>query len=284
MAAAALADAPAITGVRLRAHLDVLPAGEDAARLFPAYVAAQLGRAGVQAAGDGGTFFLPVRAVRTPRSRPPASRLVLGWIPGEAGEAVVLSAPLPGSGAAHGERQRAAACAALLEIAYVWAALPVKPKRGALFLFAPAEGWERYAARPFVAPGQTAAAVHLSGLTLAGRTEDLTVHGRERTTLGPLAEQIASRFRLALAPDEGLAPAGPWALARAGIPLLELAPGARLLRPRPDGEDFGGAEQVALFALTLALDLANAQQMPTWKDGDPLRLVRTRSFAAPRRD
>ncbi len=282
VAAAALADAPAITGARVRAHLDAIPAGEDVSRLFPAYLAAQLGRAGVQAAGDDGTFFRSVRGARPPRSRPLASRLVVGWIPGESGEAVVLSAPLPGPGAAPAERPRAVACAALLEIASVWAALPVKPKRGAVFLFAPPEGWERYAASPLVAPGRTAAALHLSGIALAGRTADLTIHGRERTTLAPLAEHLASRFRVALAPDEGLAPSGPWALARAGIPLLELAPGARLLRPRPDRDDFAGAEQVALFALTLALDVANAQQMPDWKGGDPLRPVRTRSLAATR--
>lgn len=205
---------------------------------------------------------------------------MLGWIPGDADEAVLLSAPLPGPGAARAERPRAAACAALLEIAYVWAGLPVKPKRGAVFLFSPPEGWERYAARPLVAPGRTAVALHISGFALAGRTADLTLHGRERTTLGPLAENLASRFGVALAPDAGLAPAGPWALARAGIPLLEVAPGARRVRAHADSDDFGGAEQAALFALTLALDVANAQQMPDWKDGDPLRPVRARSLAA----
>ena len=69
----------------------------------------------------------------------------------------------------------------------------------ALFLAVTAEegglkGSEYYAAHPLIAPSKTALALNYDALYPWGRALDLVITGAERTTVYPMAQQIAKRL------------------------------------------------------------------------------------------
>src|SRR5512133_2972300 len=100
----------------------------------------------------------------------------------------------------------ATGCAILLEMARVWGSMPQKPKRSALFLAVTAEegglrGSEYYATHPLIPPAKTSIALNYDGLNPWGKAKDVVLTGAERTTALPLAQQLATRVGLDLAPD-----------------------------------------------------------------------------------
>src|SRR5437763_1838906 len=106
----------------------------------------------------------------------------------------------------NGAIDNATGCAILMELARVWGSLPQKPKRSALFLAVTAEegglrGSEYYAAHPLFPPAKTAIALNYDALFPWGRATNVVLTGAERTTVWPLAQQIAKRLHLAVAPD-----------------------------------------------------------------------------------
>ena len=201
-------------------------------------------------------------------------------------------------------------CGMLLEIARAWAALEQKPRRTAIFISFTAEeaglrGSEFYAAHPAIPAGKTAAAFNMDGIYPYGRTRDVVVTGAERTTLWPLVEDTARRFGYAIKPE-----AEPeqghyyrsdhFSLARVGIPAFSVSEGDEVLgKPagygadriheydakhyhQPSDEfqedwDFSGLEQLARFTLTLGVDAANLDRLPTWNKDDEFLPARLRS-------
>src|SRR5512133_3151523 len=100
----------------------------------------------------------------------------------------------------------ATGCAILLEMARVWGSMPQKPKRSALFLAVTAEegglrGSEYYATHPLIPPAKTALALNYDALFPWGRAKDVVIIGAERTTVYPLAQQLARRLNLTISPD-----------------------------------------------------------------------------------
>jgi len=147
------------------------------------------------------------------------TRNVVGVIPGSdpklKDEVVIFSAhwdhfgigmPVNGDNIYNGAIDNATGCAVLLELAHVWASLPQKPRRSAVFLAVTAEegglkGSEYYGTHPLVPLARTAIDLNFDALFPFGRAADVVITGAERTTVYPLAQQIAKRLNLAVAVD-----------------------------------------------------------------------------------
>src|SRR5206468_12520690 len=113
--------------------------------------------------------------------------------------------PVNGDAIYNGAADNATGCAVVLELARIWAALPQKPKRSALFVFVTAEesgllGSEYYGKHPIVPTGQTVADINFDAFYPFGKTRDVSVTGAERTTVWPIVQGDARRLNLAIAP------------------------------------------------------------------------------------
>ena len=218
--------------------------------------------------------------------------------------------PVNGDDIYNGAADNATGCAVVLELARIWAALPQKPSRSALFAFVTAEesgllGSEYYGEHPVIPAGQTAADLNFDGLAPFGQTRDVSLTGAERTTLWPLVQQNARRMNLEIKPD-----AEPeqghyyrsdhFSLARVGIPAFSISQGSDYIgKPADFGKqafeefntkhyhqpsdeyhdtwDFSGMEQMANLGLALGLDIANTPRMPSWNEGDEFLAAREKS-------
>jgi Zn-dependent M28 family amino/carboxypeptidase len=221
-----------------------------------------------------------------------------------------VAAPVNGDNIYNGAVDNATGCGMVLEIARVWAALPEKPKRSALFVFVTAEeagllGSLYYGKHAVVPAGESAAALNFDAFFPFGKTRDVSVTGAERTTLWPLVQRDARRMELEIKPDAQPGQghfyrSDHFSLARVGIPAFSISAGSDYVGKPPDfgritfddynakhyhqpsdeyhdDWDFGNMEQMADFGLTLGLDFANTPKLPTWKAGDEFLGVRENS-------
>jgi Zn-dependent M28 family amino/carboxypeptidase len=247
--------------------------------------------------------------------RPLDSRNVAAVIPGSdptlKDQVVIFSAhwdhlgigePVNGDPIYNGAIDNATGCAILLELARVWGSLPQKPKRSAVFLAVTAEeaylrGSEYYAANPLVPLGRTAIDLNYDALYPFGRAADVVITGAERTTVYPLAQQIAKRLNLAIAED-AQPEAGHYfrsdhfAFSRAGVPAFSIGHATEFAgKPAGFGEqayqeynrkhyhqpsdeieedwDFTAVAQAAEYGFLLGKDIANQDKLPDWKPGGP---------------
>lgn len=221
-----------------------------------------------------------------------------------------IGVPVNGDKIYNGAVDNATGCAMVLEIARVWAGLPVKPKRSGLFVLVTAEeqgllGSEYYGEHPVIPAGQTAADINFDAFFPFGRTRDVEVTGAERTTLWPIVQQDAKRENLEIKPDAEPGQghyyrSDHFSLARVGIPSFSISAGTNYYGKSPeygkqlfeqynsqhyhqpsdeyhDNWDFANMEQMATFGLTLGIDFANTPRMPTWKAGDEFLAARQKS-------
>jgi Zn-dependent M28 family amino/carboxypeptidase len=212
-----------------------------------------------------------------------------------------VGAPVNGDSIYNGAIDNATGCAVLLELARAWAALPQKPRRSALFLSVTAEegglkGSEYYAAHPLVPLAKTAIDLNYDALYPWGRAKDVVITGADRTTVYPMAQQIATRLNLAISPDD--APeAGHYfrsdhfSLADAGIPAFSIGHATefagkpagwgtqayqeynRMHYHQPSDEfqeewDFTALQQAAEYGFLLGRDIANQDKLPDWRPGE----------------
>ncbi len=212
-----------------------------------------------------------------------------------------IGTPVNGDAIYNGAIDNATGCAVLLELAHEWGQLAPKPKRSALFLSVTAEegglkGSEYYAAHPLIPAAKTALDLNFDALYPWGRAKDVVLTGAERTTLWPVAQQIAARLNLAIAPDD--APeAGHYfrsdhfSFAHAGIPAFSIGHATEFAgKPEGFGKkayqeynsqhyhqpsdefqadwDFTALEQAAEFGFLLGQEAANQEKLPDWRPGD----------------
>lgn len=268
-----------------------------------------------------GSFPAKVRIVE--------SRNVAGIVPGSdsrrSSEVVLFTAHWDHLGmgdAPSGDRiyngavDNATGCAMVLEIARAWAALNPKPRRSALFLFVTAEenglrGSEYYGRNPLVPVSKTALNLNFDAFYPFGRTTDVVVAGAERTTVWPIVQNIAQRFRLAIKPDPrpeqgSYYRSDHFSLARVGIPAFSIRMGNEFAgKPAGYGDevfrqynqhhyhqpsdeyqeswDFAGMQEMARFGFAIALEVANMEAMPTWQKGDAFLRIREASASGPER-
>lgn len=221
-----------------------------------------------------------------------------------------VGVPVNGDNIYNGAVDNATGCGVVLELARLWAQLPQKPKRSALFLFVTAEesgllGSEYYGRHPEIPAGQTAADLNYDGLYPFGKTRDVSVTGAERTTLWPLVQRDAARMHLTIEPDPEPGQgfyyrSDHFSFARVGIPAFSVEQGTNYIgKPanfgktifeeynakhyhQPSDEyhddwDFTGMQQMADFGLALGIDIANLPNLPTWKAGDEFLAARRKS-------
>lgn len=252
--------------------------------------------------------------VRAIESRNVAA-IVPGSDPAHRDEVVVYSAHWDHLGvAAEGDGDRifngavdnATGCAILLELARAWASLEKRPARSALFLAVTAEesglhGANYFTGNPLVPPGKIAAALNFDSYLPLGIPASIVVNGAERTTLLPLVEDAARRYKLEIKPDPRPA-AGSFfrsdhfSFAQAGVPAFSINMGGdyagkpaewmeekrkqhrgRYHQPSDEYEeewDFSGLAHLAEYGFLLGRTIADLETLPTWKTGDPLKKAR----------
>lgn len=221
-----------------------------------------------------------------------------------------IGVPVNGDKIYNGAVDNATGCAMVLDMARLWAALPEKPKRSALFLFVTAEesgllGSQYYGEHPEVPAGLTAADINFDAFYPFGKTRDVSVTGAERTTLWPVVERDARSMHLEIAPDAEPGQghyyrSDHFSLARVGIPSFSISQGTDYIgKPADFGKtvfeeynskhyhqpsdeyhedwDVTGIQQMADFGLKLGIDFANMPELPTWHHGDEFLNAREQS-------
>ena len=255
-----------------------------------------------------------IRAHLPAKVREIATRNVAAMVPGSdpvlKNEVVVYSAhwdhlgigtPVNGDSIYNGAIDNGTGCAILMELARAWASQPQKPKRSALFLAVTAEegglkGSEYYVGHPLYPAGKTAIDLNYDALYPWGRAKDVVITGAERTTVWPLAQQIAQRLNLTVSPD-----AQPeqghyfrsdhFSFAHGGIPAFSIGHatefagkpegyGAKMWEDyntnryhHPSDEfqsdwDFTALQQAAEYGFLLGREIANQDKLPDWRAGD----------------
>ncbi len=210
-----------------------------------------------------------------------------------------IGTPVDGDKIYNGAVDNATGCGVILEIARAWANLPTKPRRSAIFLAVTAEesglrGAQYYGEHPILPIGKHAIDINYDALYPFGRTKDVVLTGAERTTVWPLVQSVAKRYNLEITPE-----ARPeqghyyrsdhFSLARVGVPAFSVSMGEQLRSGEsaedyfmkfnaknyhaPSDEyqeswDFSGMEELARFGMTLGLEVANQDRLPTWRQGD----------------
>jgi len=223
-----------------------------------------------------------------------------------------IGEPVGGDAIYNGAVDNATGCGILLEIARAWASLEQKPRRSALFAAVTAEegglrGSEYYAQHPIIPPGRTAAALNFDAFHPVGLVRSVVVAGAERTTFYPIVEEAARRLGLEIKPDPrpeqgSYYRSDHFPLAKAGIPAFSIHQGGdfagkdpsfaeQLFREfnarhyhQPSDEyhpewDFAGLEQIARFGMLVGFNVANLDELPTWKPGDQFRPAREKTLA-----
>src|ERR1035437_6336263 len=251
---------------------------------------------------------IQIRGSMPARIRELDTRNVAAIVPGSdpklKDEVVVFSAhwdhlgigtPVAGDAIYNGAIDNATGCGILIELARAWAALPQKPRRSALFLSVTAEegglrGSEYYAAHPLYPAARTAIDFNYDALFPWGRALNVVLPGAERTTVWPLAQQIAKRVDLAIEPDDQPEQghyfrSDHFSFAHAGMPAFSIGH-ATEFRGKPAGYgqkvweeyntkhyhqpsdefqadwDFTAVQQAAEYGFVLGMELANQDKLP----------------------
>jgi Zn-dependent M28 family amino/carboxypeptidase len=197
----------------------------------------------------------------------------------------------------NGAYDNASGTALLLEVARATSSKPIPSERSVLFIATAAEeqgllGAERYVRSPIYPLNQTVAEINLDGANLWGATDDIIVHGEERSGLGDYVRPHAAQLGLTLKPDAEpekgfFFRSDHFPFAKAGIPSLWIEHG-RDYRGRPEGwgDDlqadytanryhapsdefteefvFDGAVQQGTLMLRVLLELADDDTWPNW--------------------
>ena len=215
----------------------------------------------------------------------------------------------------NGAVDNASGSSQVLAIARAFAALPAaaRPRRSVLFLFVAAEeqgllGSEHYSAHPTFPSGRIAANINLDSANIYGRTQDITYVGYGKSSLDGVVERAAAAQGRVVkgdqAPEKGsFYRSDQFNFARRGVPAVYLDPGTDFLAPdaetkraRQESYDsscyhqpcdemsgewqFDGMIEDARLAFAIGLEIANADQMPTWNPGDEFEAARKSALAA----
>ncbi len=212
----------------------------------------------------------------------------------------------------NGAADNATGCGLLLELARAWSAQSPMPKRSAIFLAVTAEekgllGSKYYARHPIVPLNKTALNLNFDMILPLGKLESIVLTGADRTSIWPLVKADAERHHLEIEADPrahlgAFYRSDHFSMAQAGVPAFSVSAGTKVVgKPKdyavqaaklfndkayhsPQDElqadwDFSGFAVLAGFALDLARDVANADQLPTWNPGDEFRQTRDQQAA-----
>lgn len=207
----------------------------------------------------------------------------------------------------NGAYDNASGCAGVLEIAKAFAKASQKPARSIYFAFVTAEesgllGSSYFAVNPPIPMDQVAANINIDGVNYLGPTKDMVQLGSERSTLGPMVEEILKdrgrRLAVDAHPERGyFFRSDHFPFAKAGVPALSLSEpkeftgpnAAALLKKQEEynGKDYhqpsdqydpswdftGGVDDMRVLA-QLGWRVATQSGMPNYNDGDQFAQVR----------
>jgi len=245
-----------------------------------------------------------------------------GSDPGLADEVVILSAhhdhfglgepDETGDRIYNGALDNGIAMAQALVVAEALTALPEAPRRSVMFLFFAAEeqgllGSKYFATHPTAAPGKIAANINFELGNIWGRTRDVTIFGKGKSTLEDVLAAAAARQGRYVTEEKTLRSgwfyrSDQFNFARIGVPAIWFKSGTDFIdRPEGWGEErhaewienkyhqptdeveeswnYDGLVEDSLLAFHLALTVANADEMPTWYPGDEFEDERERALA-----
>jgi Zn-dependent M28 family amino/carboxypeptidase len=216
----------------------------------------------------------------------------------------------------NGARDNASGVAAVLAIARAMKALPQAPRRTILFAAVAGEeqgllGSAYLGAHPPVPIGRLAANINIDELGIWGKTRDMIMIGKGKSTLDTVVEAIAAaQGRRHIVgdqnPDKGyFYRSDQFNLAKRGVPAAYLESGVEVVgKPagwgaaqhakyeetdyhqpsdelRPDW-DFSGAVEDAQLLFYLGVKVAEGKNMPSWNPGDEFEGARKQALAEPR--
>jgi len=216
---------------------------------------------------------------------------------------------LPGDKIYNGANDNATGCGILLELARVWAAMPVAAPRSILFASVTAEeqgllGSEYLGTHSPVPPGKIMMDLNFDDVPPLGTPEEVEVSGAERTTFYPVVEATAKEFGLEIRPDAH-PEAGHYyrsdhfSLARVGIPSFSVNEGVKYRGHdeawglaqdeeynknhyhQPSDEyrpemDFTGDGTMARFGFVLGWQAAMQPRLIGWEKGDEFEAARVK--------
>ncbi len=176
-----------------------------------------------------------------------------------------------------------------------------RPKRSIYILFPTAEeqgllGAEYFARNPLIPLNKIAGNVNIDGVNFFGRTKDFSALGAERSTLGPLVEEVARERTMTLEgdmrPEQGFFfRSDHFPFAKVGVPAVSLRHGDDFVKPlegtaleffsnytakyyhQPSDQyydwwDASAMVQNAELGLAIGLKIANAAAMPRYLETD----------------
>jgi Zn-dependent M28 family amino/carboxypeptidase len=215
-------------------------------------------------------------------------------------DALGLQPSISGDGILNGAMDNAAGVAALLELARLTAALPVKPKRSMLFVAVTGEekgltGSSYFASVPTVPKSAMVANVNLDMPNLLLDFSDVVAFGAERSSLKAAVERAAAATSVSLTPDADPQRAtfirsDHYSFVQQGVPSVFITTGNGSFDTRQDGRQldelfmrqhwhrasddmklpfvWGAAVRFTQLNYRLGLDIANDPQRPRWNRGD----------------
>ena len=213
----------------------------------------------------------------------------------------------------NGAYDNASGVALVMGIAKALKALPEAPRRSVLIALVGAEeqgllGSKYYAENPTFRPGKIAANINYDTVNVWGHTHDITFIGLGKSTADQITRLIAAEQGREVKPDQFPARGSfyrsdQFSFAKIGVPALYLDPGMDFV-DRPPG---WGKEQVnhftdvnyhqpsdeydpswnldgmiedAKLGFWVGLSVANADEMPSWNEGDEFEATRLEALAA----
>ena len=213
----------------------------------------------------------------------------------------------------NGARDNASGVAEVLAMARALASLPVAPRRSILICLVGAEeqgllGSEWYATHPTFRPGKIAANLNFDSPNIFGKARDLAYIGLGKTSIDAIVESIAGEQGRIVKPDPfpdqgSFYRSDQFNFAKIGVPAAYLKPGTDFVN-RPPGWgkqqqdeytannyhqqsdeydadwNLEGLIEDAIVGFRVGLSIANADEMPTWNEGDEFEEVRLEALAA----
>ncbi|HJR71961.1 MAG TPA: M20/M25/M40 family metallo-hydrolase, partial [Gammaproteobacteria bacterium] len=213
----------------------------------------------------------------------------------------------------NGARDNASGVAMLLAIGRAFAALPERPRRSIMLLFAAAEeqgliGSQYYAQHPTVPPGLIAANINYDSGNIWGETRDITYIGLGKSTLDAVAGEVAAYQQRVVKgdqfPDRGMYyRSDQFNFAKIGVPAFYFSGGTDFVG-RPEGWgaeqinrytevnyhqqsdeltpdwNFDGMVQDARFGFHAGVILANDDALPQWNAGNEFEAARLAALEA----
>ncbi len=213
----------------------------------------------------------------------------------------------------NGALDNASGVSAMLATAKAMAALPQRPRRSVIFAAVAAEeagllGSKYLAAHLPIPAGRVAANINVDGMSIWGRTRDLTMVGLGKSDLDDWILGLAALQGRKVVPDQFpdkgfFYRSDQFALARVGVPAAYFDGGTDIIgKPEGWGKaqqeafeakdyhqvsdelrpewDFSGAVEDAQLLFYLGVKVANATALPAWRPGDEFEAARKKALAA----